>query len=176
MPTRGNEYSPKTAMVAVLVNLQKGAYIVEDVLDTVSSRARNSPLEGGKQHSASRFLYRILDTIDHPLLVLDEEAHICACNCAYSAMLGATQASILKKSIYDIHEHIWNIPRLRALLQAATKEDIPYSIAEISDQYAELGAKIFVFYARKLIRNGRLMVLLSIEDVGPREERGDVHT
>ncbi|CCD98626.1 sensor histidine kinase [Bradyrhizobium sp. STM 3809] len=115
----------------------------------------------------------IVDTINEPLLVLDEKACVIDANRAFFATFLVERDDTIGTSLYSLGNGQWNIPRLRSLVS----EIIPRSTAvvdyEVTHTFPAIGTRTFLLTARRLWKpdDNSTHVLLVFTDVTQRRAR-----
>lgn len=109
----------------------------------------------------------IVDTLDEPLLVLDERAVVLEANRAFFATFLVERDDTIGTLLYSLGNGQWHIPELRRLLS----EIIPKSAAvidyEVTHDFPAVGIRTFLLTARRLSRpdNNSTHILLVFTDV-----------
>ena len=111
------------------------------------------------------FARSIVDTVRHPLLVLDAGLRVVVANASFYRTFGSTASATEGHDLFEIDGGRWDQPRLRTLL----KEVIPgtaRSRTSRSSTSAPTGRRVMVLDAHRVARDddGTPMVLLAIED------------
>ncbi|WP_125206002.1 hypothetical protein [Capsulimonas corticalis] len=142
-----------------------------DIRDKALLAPQNSSPSQASDDIRHTFPKNTLDNILHPLLVLDENANICAFNQAYSTACSSMGAPLVAESVYSVHQGRWNIPELRILMNKVTIQGHHYAIVKVTSSFFGTDLKTGVFYARQIKRCESTMILLSIEDATAYYER-----
>jgi len=109
----------------------------------------------------------IVDTIDEPLVVLDERTVVLEANRAFFATFLVERDDTIGASLYNLGNGQWNMPALRRLIS----EVIPKSAAvidyEVTHTFPVVGHRTFLLTARRLFRpdNNSTNILLVFSDV-----------
>jgi len=109
----------------------------------------------------------IVDTIDEPLVVLDERAVVLEANRAFFATFMVERDDTIGTSLYKLGNGQWNIPELRRLIA----DIIPRSAAvidyEVTHAFPVVGLRTFLLTARRLSKpdNNSTHILLVFTDV-----------
>lgn len=121
----------------------------------------------------------IVDTVTHPLLVLDRDMCVESANRAFFKTFHVGRDETLGRAFYELGDGQWDIPELRRLLD----EVIPKSTAvvdyEVRHAFPEAGTRTMLLSARRLFHpdDSGATLLLSLEDATERrrkEEEKDV--
>ncbi len=109
----------------------------------------------------------IVDTIDEPLVVLDERACVVEANRAFFSTFLVERDDTIGASLYSLGNGQWDIPELKRLIS----EIVPRSTAgidyEVTHAFPVIGSRTFLLTARRLSRpdNNSTHVLLVFSDV-----------
>ncbi len=119
---------------------------------------------------STEFLQGIVDTVRHPLLVLDSELRIISTNKSFLNDFKVASEITVNKFLYRISGEQWNIPKLRALLEDVLSKNQEVVDFEVQHEFKEIGERTMLLNARKLFQreNRDAMILLAIEDVTER--------
>jgi light-regulated signal transduction histidine kinase (bacteriophytochrome) len=114
----------------------------------------------------------IVQTIRHPLLVLDEELRVRSANAAFLRMFEVEEADTVGQFIYDLGASQWDIPRFRRLLEEVLSDDVLVEDYEVEHEFPNIGRKYMILNARRLQQDvvGEELVLLAIEDATEQRE------
>lgn len=108
----------------------------------------------------------IIDTIQEPLIVLDEDLRIITASRSFYKKFKQTYANTTGKKFYDLGNGQWNIPKLRDLLEKVILEKNPVEGYEVDHDFPFLGARTMILNAREVrYRNGHRKMLVSIFDI-----------
>jgi len=116
----------------------------------------------------------IIDTLEEPLLVLDQTGCVVNGNRAFFETFVVERDDTVGRSLFALGTGQWDIPELRRLLS----EIIPRSVAvigyEVSDVFPPLGRRTMLVSARRLVHpdNNSTNILIVFEDVTDKR-RGD---
>jgi two-component system CheB/CheR fusion protein len=120
----------------------------------------------------------IVETVREHLIVLNKDLRVVTANQAYYKNFAVTPEVIKDKYIYDIQDGLWNMPKLRLLLEEIIRDNKEFRDFEVN--YAVPGAnrRIMLLNARRVAREEQL-ILLAVEDITARriaeEEREKIH-
>ena len=109
----------------------------------------------------------IVDTIRHPLLILNPDLRVRSANLAFYQAFQADPAATRGRMIYDLGNQQWDIPRLRELLSEVLPERETVEGYEITHAFERIGERVMLLNARKLPRVGDRppLILVAIEDL-----------
>lgn len=116
----------------------------------------------------------IIDTLEEPLLVLDQSGNILNGNRAFFEKFSLDRGDTIGGSLFELGAHQWDIAELRRLLH----ELIPKAVAiigfEVTAEFPPLGRRTMLISARRLSHpdNNSTNILMIFEDVTERR-RGD---
>lgn len=118
----------------------------------------------------------IIETVRHPILVLDRELRVQSINPAFCEAFACPEEASAGYLLHELDHGAWDIPELRHLLQAVLTDDKPFQGFAVKHQFPRLGLRSMLLNARKLVRRGgdqRDLILLAIEDVTARVDAED---
>jgi two-component system CheB/CheR fusion protein len=122
---------------------------------------------------AANYAESVIDTVAHPLLVLDQGLTIHRANNAFYDTFLSSPSATLNRRLFDLGDGQWNIPELRKLLDRVLTANTPVTGYRVTHEFPGLGAKTMLVNARKVPamdhRSARL--LLAFEDVTAAEDR-----
>jgi PAS domain S-box-containing protein len=116
------------------------------------------------------FAQSIVETVRHPLVVLDGRLRVRRANAAFYRVFGGTSAETEGRPLFEVGSGPWDIPRLRALLEDVIGRGEPFEDFEVRPDLPHLGRKVMLLNARRVQsdEDGAALVLLAIEDVTDR--------
>jgi hypothetical protein len=110
--------------------------------------------------------------------VLSKDLRVVTANQAYYKDFAVTPEKIKDKYFYDIQDGLWNMPKLRQLLEEIIRENSAFSDFEVDYEAPGAGRRFMLLNARRIAREEQL-ILLAIEDITARriaeEERDKIH-
>ncbi|MGH9740099.1 MAG: PAS domain-containing protein, partial [Candidatus Acidiferrales bacterium] len=120
---------------------------------------------------SKEFLEDIVETVQQPLLVLDQSLKVLYPNPAFLKTFGATREETNGHSFYRLRNSQWNIAELREALEEVNSMGTALQDFEVEINLPPLGAKTMLLNARRIEdgRNDRPMMLLAIEDITERK-------
>jgi hypothetical protein len=100
-------------------------------------------------------------------LVLDQELRIVAGSRAFYQIFQLANQDIRGHLIYKIEDSQWNIPELRAILEAIAKEHATVEGYQVDRDFSCVGRRIMLLNARKVfyVEAGHSTMLLAFADV-----------
>ena len=142
------------------------AGVVITFLDmTDSKKARDAEVE------SRIYAQTIVETMRHPLLILDDSLNVVSANLAFQALFQVSAAETTGVSVYDLGNGQWDFPKLRELLADVLPRNQQFNDIEIEHDFKILGHRCMMVNGRKLAREGgrASLILLSIEDITQRK-------
>jgi PAS domain S-box-containing protein len=138
--------------------------------DVSERRGRERAVE-----DARAFAEGIIETMREPLVILDADLCVRIANRAFYQTFGATPLETEGRSLFDIGNGHWDVPRLRELLEEILPRDSHFNGLEIDHEFVGLGRRSMVLNARRLgPAGGRAgMILLAIDDATERRRAAD---
>jgi two-component system CheB/CheR fusion protein len=144
-------------------------------------KAYNEQLQAGEQEikakeaaaqEAREFAESIIDTIRHPLLVLDEDLHVVTANRFFYTTFKVAEKETSGKKLYDLGNKQWNIPELRKLLKETLPQKWTVDDFEVTHNFESIGEKTMLLNARELKqeKGKKRLILLAIEDITQRKK------
>jgi two-component system CheB/CheR fusion protein len=137
------------------------------LLNSELVRARN------EADFAANYAESVIDTVAHPLLVLDQGLTVHRANHAFYDTFGTSPGATLDQRLFYLGDGQWNIPELRKLLDRVLTFNAPVTGYRVTRDFPRLGVKTMLVNARKVPamdhRSARL--LLAFEDVTAAEDR-----
>ena len=119
---------------------------------------------------ARKYAEDIVNTVQYPLVLLDSELKIISANLSFYKAFKVESNEIVKKTLFEIGEQQWDIPKLRNLLEYLRNEKQPLNNFEVEKNFPKIGHKIMLLNATQVYSEGKKIFLLSIEDITHRKE------
>lgn len=109
----------------------------------------------------------IIDTIQEPLIILDEKLRIIAASRSFYKKFGGNNADTQETLFYELGNGQWNIPQLRTLLEKVIPDHMSIEEYKVVHIFPEpLGKRIMLINAHTVnYKNGRKKMLLAIFDI-----------
>ena len=109
----------------------------------------------------------IVDTIDEPLVVLDQGGNVLEANRAFFATFLVERDDTIGAPLHTIGNGQWNIPELRRLLADVIPKSVAVIDYQVTHDFPSIGPRTFLLTARKLSRpdNNSTRILLVFTDV-----------
>jgi len=141
----------------------------ENMIDGLAISFINiNKLKSAEQSAAdARVTSAIVETVRHPLLVLDEQFHILMANPAFFSLFKVTKQQVENQSLFSLSKGAWDTADIKQPLKSILRDKSTFEELKFSHKFTEIGMK-------HLILNGRILkqpaeksihILLAIEDV-----------
>jgi two-component system CheB/CheR fusion protein len=124
---------------------------------------RRSLLEA---RAARKYAEGIVETVRHPLVVLDERMRVHSANRAFFETFHTSPGETINKLLYDLGDGQWNIPVLRTLLEEVLPQK-KLEDYEVDHNFPTIGRRKMLLNARRIEpeRGEAMLILVAIEDV-----------
>jgi PAS domain S-box-containing protein len=113
----------------------------------------------------------VLKTMRQPFVVLDHDLVVQGANRAFYDTFDVELEDTEGRTIYDLGNHQWDIPKLRQLLEKI----LPYSgIVDdfmVDHHFETIGRRIMIINARQIPERSPALILMSIEDITRQEDQ-----
>jgi len=111
-----------------------------------------------------------VDTVRDPLLVLDADLRVRSANRSFYATFRASQQNTVGRSLYELGNRQWDIPKLRRLLAEVLSRERVLNDFEVEHDFEFIGPRVMLVSARAIVRvsDQRGLILVAIEDVTER--------
>ena len=112
------------------------------------------------------FARSIVETVRHPLLILDSQLCVVTANQLYYSTFGTNQDEIVGQRLFELQHGRWNTADLRKLIEILRSQGRGFDNFEIEQTFSDQERRILVLNARRVARDedGTPMVLLAIQD------------
>ncbi|MFW6309586.1 MAG: ATP-binding protein [Prolixibacteraceae bacterium] len=122
--------------------------------------------------SARKFAENIIDTIRHPLLVLDENLVVISANRFFYNTFKVEEKETTGNKLYDLGNKQWNIPKLEKLLKKTLPQKSTVDDFEVTHTFEKIGEKTMLLNARELNQeqDKKRLILLAFEDITHRKK------
>ena len=126
--------------------------------------------------SARDFAEGIVETVQHPLLVLDSDLRIRRATSAFYRTFQVSPEETIGQLIYDVGDRQWNSPTLRRLMDEALVRDVAFRDLDVTHDFPRIGRRTMRLNARRIVDQSRTTstLLLAIEDVTDRREAAEI--
>jgi PAS domain-containing protein len=109
----------------------------------------------------------IINTVRHPLVVLDGDLRIVSVNDSFYKVFKVTAQETEKQLIYDLGNGQWNIPKLRELLEDILSHNSFFNDYRVEHDFQNIGQQVMMLNARRIPRPPAKpkVILLAIENI-----------
>ena len=110
----------------------------------------------------------IVDTVDDPLVVLDDTLQVVSANHTYYREFGGRPEQTEGENFFSIGRGLWDTPIVRELLQTALPRDKAIERQIVEHEFPRLGRRQLKLSARRIVEpaeHGSALTLLSIDIV-----------
>ena len=145
---------------------------IEGVVITFSNVTRLMEAERELQHQKD-YAEGIVETVRHPLIVLDSELQVLSANTAFYGLFRVKAEDTMRHAIYDLGERQWDIPRLRELLQDVILKQTSFEDFEVEREFPQIGRRTMLLTGRGMVGAEGARLLLAIEDITERKKDRD---
>ena len=132
-----------------------------------AAEASSSALEVARATAAA-----IVDTVRHPMVVLDAELRVQSANRSFYQTFQVSAEETGNRLLYELGNGQWNIPQLRNLLEEILPKNKVVTEFEVEHAFEGLGRRTMFLNADILSGgDGRHdLILLAIEDITERKQ------
>ncbi len=125
-----------------------------------------------ESETARSFSDAVVDTVRHPILVLDSELRVKRANAPFYREFRVTAEQTENRLVYELGNGNWEIPRLRTLLEDILPKNTRFEGFEVEHDFPGIGRKSVLLYGRKIVLKDSSdpMILLCMEDVTQRRK------
>ncbi len=125
---------------------------------------------------ARDFAEGIVETVQHPLLVLDSDLRIRRASSAFYRTFHVTPSDTTGKLIHEIGNGQWSSPALRRTLDEALTRDVAFRDLDVAHDFPVIGRRTMRLNARRIVDRNPMgsALLLAIEDVTDRKEAAEI--
>ncbi|WP_417390804.1 chemotaxis protein CheB [Gimesia sp.] len=111
------------------------------------------------------FFESIVETVHHPLIVLNDNRKIISANHCFFETFKLSQSDVINSSLSDIGNGEWNNPELQSSLDRIFTENTSFENFRLEQDFTGAGHKVLLLNARRLNREQGMpdMVLLAME-------------
>jgi two-component system CheB/CheR fusion protein len=123
-------------------------------------------------NEARLYAEAIINTVRHPVLVLDGDLRVVSINPAFCDAFNCPADESRDYLLHELDHGAWDIPELRRLLREVLSEARSFDGFEIEHVFPKRGRRHMLLNARKLANGGDHvdLILLAIEDVTERHD------
>ena len=141
----------------------------------LASAIQSLRTEVAARQRAERLAQATIESIQKPLLVLDAELRVLAASSAYYEQFGADRRDTRGRLLFELDDHGWDIPALRAALESVAAENASVEDLEIERQPSQLGKRTLLVSARQIHVDGTPTecVVLDLRDITDQRDARD---
>jgi two-component system CheB/CheR fusion protein len=111
----------------------------------------------------------IIETLRHPLIVLNFELSVITANHAFYEAFHANALQTEQQSIFELGNKDWDTPKMRSLLNEILLMDISVQDYEVTQNFAHIGTRTMLLNACQIEQSDTgKMILIAIEDITER--------
>jgi signal transduction histidine kinase len=119
---------------------------------------------------------RVLDTLRHPLVVLDADHRVVSANVAFYRTFRLTPTSVEGRPLLELGDGRWNMAALDALLARVAETDAPVEDFRIDHDSPGQGRRILLANARRVTPapDEPALVVIALEDITDRVRAAEI--
>ena len=123
-------------------------------------------------HDPPNFTEALIETLREPFIILDGDLRVIQANPSFYRTFHVTAEGTAGCRIYEIGNGLWDIPKLRELLETILPRNAVVSDFGVEHDFPEIGRRVMQLNARRVIRTegSTDRILLAIEDITARTE------
>ena len=158
---QGRWYSMTIRPYKTVDNRIDGALVtLEDIHDLKQGMTR--------VQEARDYAEAIVETVREHLIVLNKDLRVVTANQSFYKNFSITPEAIKDKYFYDIQDGLWNLPKLRQLLEEIIRDNSVFNDFEFDYEVPGVGRKMMLLNARRVAVEEQL-ILLAVEDITARK-------
>ena len=92
----------------------------------------------------------IVDTVQHPLLVLDQDCCILNASRSFFETFKVNRDETIGQSLFKLGNGQWDIPALRTLLEELLPQNTVFNDYEVTQTFERIGPRTMLLNARRL--------------------------
>ncbi|WP_245867514.1 hypothetical protein SPSIL_051400 [Sporomusa silvacetica DSM 10669] len=114
---------------------------------------------------AREYAEAIVETVRHPMVVLDTDLRLKTANKAFCQTFRMTPGEVSGQSIFQIKNSKWNLLELRTLLTALLEQDKAFEDFAVSGDFADNGKLTMLINARRIVKlhDNTKLILMAFE-------------
>ena len=116
------------------------------------------------------FTKTILNAVIDPLVVLDDGLQVQTANRAFYDWFGASREQTQGISLRNLGDDDWKASGLWSSLKATLSDNCEFQTIELQRDFPIIGHRTVLLDARRLVRDGTTLVLLSFRDITKRKQ------
>jgi two-component system CheB/CheR fusion protein len=163
--TRGRWYSMVVRPYRTAEQMITGAVIVYQDIDERKHDAE-------QVDEARRYAEAIIETVGEPLLVIDASFRVQRANRAFYEMFQTTAAETGARSLFELGDGQWDIPRMHGLLKDVLQTETGFTAIEVEHVFPTIGRRVVILNGRRIAFDGDSapLILLAIHDITARRD------
>ena len=113
------------------------------------------------------FAQSIVETVRHPLIILDAELRVLGTNHVFYQTFPIPMGLLDGRPFFELGGPAWELASLRYMLERVIAFDEAFEGVEIEHEFPSAGRKVLIFNGRQVFREEEAvpMILLAVEDV-----------
>jgi PAS domain S-box-containing protein len=111
----------------------------------------------------------ILNAVIDPLVVLDDGLHVQTANRAFYDWFGASREQMQNVPLRNLGDQEWTSSDLWSSLKATLANNNEFQTVEVERDFPSVGRRTILLDARRLVRDGNALLLLSFRDITERK-------
>ena len=125
-----------------------------------------------ESEEARGFSDAIVDTVRHPILILDDSLRVQRANAPFYREFQAKPEETENRPVFDLGNREWEIPRLRTLLEEVLSKNTRFESFEVEHDFPRIGHKTMLLYGRRIVfkHSQDPKILLCMEDITQRRK------
>jgi|GEM_PF-7033282 len=120
-------------------------------------------LHKDQKERARQDIQILAETAREPFLILDNNLHVVDANNAFYRTFRCVQEDTIGRSVYDLGNKQWNIPKLKKLLEGILPKRKVFYDYEVEHTFEQIGKRIMLLNARQL--DTVQLIILAFEDI-----------
>jgi two-component system, chemotaxis family, CheB/CheR fusion protein len=115
--------------------------------------------------TAREYAENIIGTVRESLLIIDKDFRVLSANRSFYRMFNADSQNTVGKSIFELDNNKWDVPRLRELLEQIIPEQKVFEDYAIEYDFVNGGRKTLLLNARQMFHGGieTTLILLAMQ-------------
>lgn len=116
---------------------------------------------------AQEYAEAIVETVRHPMLVLDADLRLKTANKAFYQTFRLPPGALTGQSIYKMKDGQWDLPKLRTLLTDIVEHDTAFEDFAVSYDLPDIGRQKMLINARRMVnpQSKTVLILMAFETV-----------
>src|SRR6185295_4720178 len=125
-----------------------------------------------ESEEARVFSDAIVDTVRHPILILDGALRVQRANVPFYREFKVKAEETENRPVFELGDREWEIPRLRMLLEEVLSKNTRFESFEVEHNFPGIGHKTMLLYGRRIVFKHAHdpKILLCMEDVTERRQ------